>query len=70
VDNRDEQGARFYAVIGRIYSRPEIRLRLGVYGDFVDLPAAALFEGLGPFTDAGLSNRAAVESFIDEEYGR
>lgn len=53
VDNRDEQGCRFYAVIGRIYSRPEIRLRLGVYGDFVDLPAAALFEGLGPFEDAG-----------------
>lgn len=53
VDNRDEQGARFYAVIGRIYSRPEIRLRLGVYGDFVELPAMALFEGLGPFEEAG-----------------
>lgn len=51
TDNRDEQGCRFYAVIGRIYSKPEIRLRLGVYGDFLDLPAAALFEGLGPFEE-------------------
>lgn len=44
TDNRDEQGCRLYAVIGRIYSRPEIRVRLGVYGDFVELPAAAVFE--------------------------
>jgi PRTRC genetic system protein A len=51
IDNRDEQAARFYAVIGRIYSRPEIRLRLGVYGDFVELPAGCLFEGLGPFEE-------------------
>lgn len=62
TDDRDEQGCRFYAVIGRIYgtafgphasdSRPEIRLRLGLYGEWLELPANALFEGLGPFTDA------------------
>ncbi len=52
TDDQDEQGFRFYAVIGRIYDRPEIRLRLGVYGDFVELPASTLFEGLGPFEDA------------------
>jgi len=51
TDNRDEQGLRFYAVIGHIYSRPQIRLRLGVYGDFVELPVTVLFEGLGPFED-------------------
>jgi PRTRC genetic system protein A len=52
TDNEDEQGARFYAVIGRIYSRPEIKLRLGLYGDFVDLEATELFDGLGPFVEA------------------
>jgi PRTRC genetic system protein A len=51
TDDGDELGARFYAVIGRIYSRPEIRLRLGLYGEFLDLPALTLFEGLGPFVD-------------------
>ena len=52
VDNGDEQGCRFYAVIGKIYDRPEIRLRLGVYGDFIELEPLFLFEGLGPFTEA------------------
>lgn len=51
TDDRDELGARFYAVIGRIYSRPEIRLRLGLYGIFIDLAATTLFEDLGPFCD-------------------
>lgn len=54
TDNRDEQGCRLYGVIGRIYSRPEIRLRLGLYGDFVDVPAERVFEELGPFVEAGL----------------
>ena len=53
TDNRDEQGCRFYAVIGCIYSRPEIRLRLGLFGDFIELEPALLFEGLGPFTLVG-----------------
>jgi len=34
TDNADEQGFRIYGVIGRIFTRPEIRLRVGVYGDF------------------------------------
>lgn len=52
TDNRDEQGIRFYAVIGRIFTKPEIRLRLGVCGDFFEFPAAGLFEELGEFDDA------------------
>lgn len=52
TDDRDEQGCRFYAVIGRIYRRPEIRLRLGLFGDFIELSALDLFEGLGPFMEA------------------
>lgn len=49
VDDKDEQGLRFYGVIGRIYSEPEIRLRVGVYGDWLDLDPLVLFDGLGPF---------------------
>lgn len=52
TDNRDELGCRFYAVIGKIYTRPEIRLRLGLFGDFMELPVAALFQGLGEFVDS------------------
>ena len=52
TDDGDEQGCRFYGVIGHIYSDPAIRLRLGVYGDFMDIPARMLFEDLGPFEEA------------------
>lgn len=52
TDNDDEQGFRFYGVIGRIYTRPEIRLRVGVYGDWLELDPLELFDGLGPFAEA------------------
>jgi len=43
TDNRDEQGFRLYAVIGRVFSRPEIALRVGVYGDFWRVPVGKVF---------------------------
>lgn len=54
TDDHDEKGFGFYAVIGSLLqSKPELRLRLGVYGDFVELHPGTLFEGeLGPFVDA------------------
>ncbi|MBD3309562.1 hypothetical protein GF348_24495, partial [candidate division KSB3 bacterium] len=37
-DTRDEQGLRFYGVIGRIFDeRPQMRLRVGIYGDYGDV---------------------------------
>ncbi len=54
TDNKDELGFRFYAVMGLIFERqPEIRVRLGIYGDFVDLPATVLFGGIGEMRDMG-----------------
>ena len=49
TDNEDEQDLRFYAVIGNIYTKPTLRLRVGVYGDWMALNPLILFEGLGPF---------------------
>jgi len=61
TDDADEQGLRFYAVIGRIDTdRPEIRVRVGVYGHFLDVPADMVFDDLGPFTD-----RLGEEDFIE-----
>ena len=45
TDNKDELGCRFYAVIGKIYDKPEIVLRFGLYGDFLRLPVTAIFDG-------------------------
>ena len=51
TDNADEQGARLYAVIGRLDSDPEMRLRVGVYGYWLPLPLTAVFTNNGPFKD-------------------
>ena len=51
TDNADEQGARLYAVIGRLDSEPEMRLRVGVYGYWLPLPLTAVFTNNGPFKD-------------------
>jgi len=51
TDDCDENSFRFYAVVGQVLACPEIRLRLGMYGDFVSLPMTALFTGAGPFVD-------------------
>ena len=51
TDNADEQEARLYAVIGRLDSEPELRLRVGVYGYWQPLPLTAVFTANGPFKD-------------------
>jgi PRTRC genetic system protein A len=51
ADDADEQGARLYAVIGRLDTAPEIRVRVGVYGYWHPLPVMAVFTGAGGFTD-------------------
>jgi PRTRC genetic system protein A len=49
TDDRDEGGFRFYAVVGKIEGPlPEIRLRLGVYGYWWDIPLHTLFEEHDP----------------------
>jgi len=44
-DNRDEQGFRLYAVIGRLGDIPEMSLRIGVYGYFCRLDFTRVFDG-------------------------
>lgn len=52
TDDADELGLRLYVVIGKVESEaPEIRCRVGVYGHFLNVPAANLFESIGPFVD-------------------
>lgn len=44
-DDRDEQGFRLYAVIGKLLdAQPEIRLRVGCYGYFWNIPAEWVLE--------------------------
>lgn len=43
TDNRDEQGFRLYGVLGDIFGKPRLLLRVGLYGYFWELPADRVF---------------------------
>lgn len=44
TDDRDEQGFRLYAVLGDIFRRPTLRVRVGLYGYFLELPPTQVFD--------------------------
>ncbi len=44
TDDQDETGFRLYAVLGSLHRQPALRLRVGVYGHFWEIPAAWAFE--------------------------
>ena len=49
TDDRDEQGFRIYGVCGRLDAdRPELNLRLGLYGHFAPLQWRQMFRGPAP----------------------
>ena len=59
TDNKDKQGFKLYGVLGRIFSKPTLRLRVGIYGHFMEFPASEVFElppeisdAVAPFADA------------------
>ncbi len=46
TDDKDEQGFRIYGVVGRLNKyRPELRLRVGVYGHFAPVDWSQVFDG-------------------------
>lgn len=51
VDDHDDQGLSLSAVIGQIYTRPEIAMRMNIYGHHCPISALTVFDGLGPFVD-------------------
>ena len=67
TDDADEQSARIFAVIGKLDTEPEIRLRVGVYGYWQPLPVTAVFTSVGSFKDLYLKETSpAAPTTIDE----
>ncbi len=63
TDDRDEQGFRIYGVAGRLHTpRPEVRLRVGVYGHFAPAAWSQVFDG--PVPDVRLAGEEP-ESLLD-----
>src|SRR6266498_5020229 len=69
TDNRDEQGFRIFAVIGKVNEKPEIRVRVGVYGNYWNMPASVIFELPEEIRDAyyGKGEVDYDETNIEEE---
>lgn len=44
MDDADETGFRVYAVLGTLFERPTLRSRVGLYGNFWQVPAAWVFD--------------------------
>ena len=44
TDNRDEIGFRIYGVLGEIFSNPQIRMRVGIYGHFHEMTTTGILE--------------------------
>jgi PRTRC genetic system protein A len=44
ADDQDERGFRLYAVLGNLHRTPTIRVRVGIYSHFYDLPASTVFD--------------------------
>lgn len=43
-DDADEQGFRIYGVLGEIFTEPKLRVRVGCFGQFWEVPASEIFE--------------------------
>lgn len=63
ADDADDQALGVSAVIGNIFQRPEIVVRLNIYGHHCPIPAGMVFDSLGPFIDryAGGSRDADLD---------
>ncbi len=57
-DDADEQGFRLYGVIGNLDETPEIRMRVGVYGNFWEISASSVLE-----LPENLVDRCAEEAY-------
>ena len=70
MDDRDEAGFRVYAVLGQIFKRPTIAVRVGIYGHFWNIPAAWVFELPAGIEDAMvIGSQAEVEDVGDDVNG-
>jgi PRTRC genetic system protein A len=69
TDNKDEQGFRIFAVIGKVNEQPEIRVRVGVYGNYWNIPASTIFDLPEEIRDAfyNKGEREYDETSIEEE---
>ncbi len=65
MDDSDEQGFKLYGVIGHIFSRPALQLRVGLYGYFWQIPASWVFDMPDSVADAAQRRVRRIQ--LDEQ---
>ncbi|MCL4488365.1 MAG: hypothetical protein M1570_09585 [Chloroflexi bacterium] len=60
TDDGDEIGFRVYAVLGRIFTAPEMRVRVGLYGYRWEIPATEIFDLPPEISDANDVEKAEM----------
>lgn len=68
TDDKDEQGYQLYAVVGKLDTVPEIRLRLGLFGYWLALPVTAVFTSRSLFKDLYLARRNHMTTITFEAW--
>lgn len=61
TDDADDLGLSVSAVIGKIFTAPEIAVRVNVFGHRMRVPATLIFDNLGPFRDVYGGTNATTE---------
>jgi PRTRC genetic system protein A len=67
TDDRDDQGLSVSAVIGNIFTAPEIICRINVYGHSLVVPAGAIFDSIEPFVDCALAAAGEAEESVHHD---
>jgi PRTRC genetic system protein A len=70
TDNKDEQGFRIFVVIGRVNQKALILVRVGVYGNYWNIPADLVFELPEEIRDAYYGKGEVIddETNIEEDF--
>jgi PRTRC genetic system protein A len=67
TDNNDDQGMRIYGVTGKLDARPQIKLRVGVYGYYSDIKYTNVFENINGVTPASDTFEEDMEHELQTE---
>jgi PRTRC genetic system protein A len=70
ADDRDEQGFRLYVVLGNLHRAPILRVRVGIYSLFYDLPASTVFDLPEGVLDIHTTFEKEISTHDDIEQGQ
>ena len=65
TDDADEVGFRIFGVLGEIFTRPTLRVRVGLYGHYWEIPATWVFQLPHRITDAHAKDHGKQETLSE-----